>query len=314
MPTFNNQIDRTGADALIPEEIAREIIQGAVEGSAALQLLRRLPNMTAAVQRQPVLASLPMAYFVTGDTGMKQTTQMAWDKKYLYAEEIAVIVPIPENVLADATYDIWGEVRPRIIEAIGAVIDGAIMFGTNAPALWPTAIVPGAIAAGQSVALGTGVDLYDDLLGEGGVISLLEADGFRNTGSVADVSMLAKLRGTRDANGNPIWATSMRDGDPDVLNGRPIFYPLNGAFEATDALLIAGSWNEAVFSIRQDVSYKMLTEAVITDADRQIIYNLPQQDMVALRVVMRLAWQIPNPIKRLNTNEATRYPFAVLTP
>jgi len=36
--------------------------------------------------------------------------------------------------------------------------------------------------------------------------------------------------------------------------------------------------------------------------------------MVALRAVMRLGWQVPNPINRLQTTEADRYPFAVLIP
>ena len=114
MPT-NNSIDRDGAEALIPEDVAREIVQSAPEQSAILQLARRLPNMTRAQQRMPVLSVLPQAYFVTGDTGLKQTTKQAWANKYLNAEEIAVISPIPEAVLDDSDYDIWAEVRPRII-------------------------------------------------------------------------------------------------------------------------------------------------------------------------------------------------------
>ena len=119
-------IDRTGAEALIPEERAREIIQGTVEQSAVLSMGRRLANMTTKQTKLPVLDSLPIAYFVDGDNGQKKTTKQAWDKKVIYAEEIAVIVPIPEAVLDDADYDIWGEVRPRLIEAFGQKIDGAI--------------------------------------------------------------------------------------------------------------------------------------------------------------------------------------------
>jgi hypothetical protein len=36
--------------------------------------------------------------------------------------------------------------------------------------------------------------------------------------------------------------------------------------------------------------------------------------MVALRAVIRLGWQLPNPINRLQPTEASRYPFAVLKP
>jgi len=41
---------------------------------------------------------------------------------------------------------------------------------------------------------------------------------------------------------------------------------------------------------------------------------LMQQDMLALRAVMRIGWQVPNPINRLQETEANRYPFSVLIP
>lgn len=112
-----NIIDRTGAESLIPIQESNEIIQGVVTQSAVLQRGRKLPNMTSRQYKMPVLDMLPIAYFVNGDTGQKKTTKQAWDKKFITAEEIAVIVPIPEAVLDDSDYDIWAEVRPRIVEA-----------------------------------------------------------------------------------------------------------------------------------------------------------------------------------------------------
>jgi len=36
--------------------------------------------------------------------------------------------------------------------------------------------------------------------------------------------------------------------------------------------------------------------------------------MVALRVTMRLGWEVPNPINSLQPDEAVRFPFAVILP
>jgi hypothetical protein len=65
--------------------------------------------------------------------------------------------------------------------------------------------------------------------------------------------------------------------------------------------------------MRQDMTYMISRESVITDAAGKVVVNLFQQDMVALRAVMRLGFALPNPINAMNETAATRYPFAVLT-
>lgn len=316
----NSLINRTGAEALMPEEYSREIIQGAIENSAVLSLGTKLPNMSRQQRRLPVLSSLPTAYFLNAgqspsDINFKQVTNMAWANKYIDAEEIAVIVPIPENVLDDSDYDIWGEVKPRLLEAIGVTIDGAVFYGTNAPNVWPSDLVTAATAASNVLTLGTNGDLYDDIMGEGGLLSMVEADGYMVNGHVGAMTMRAKLRGLRTTDGVPIFTRSMQEGNRYELDGEPISFPRNGAVDATKSLLIAGDWKQLVYAIRKDITTKLLTEAVIQDpADGSIVYNLAQQDMVALRVVMRLGWQVPNPINRMQQTEKDRYPFAVLTP
>ncbi len=309
-----NIITRQDAEALIPVEASREIIQNVPQRSKLLPLMRRLPNMTALQKTIPVLSSLPSASFVNGDTGQKGTTNAKWDKLPLTAEELAVIVPISENVLADADYDIWGELRPQIEEAFGVAIDAAIAFGTNKPASWPTAIVPAAIAAGNNVQMGTGTDLASEIIGPDGLMAKVENDGYRVNGFFADGTMEAYLRDLRDKENRFLYTRSLEEYTPDRLVGRPIFYDNQGIFDVAQALMIAGDFSNAVYAIRQDMTYKVLTEAVIQNADGTIAYNLAQQDMVALRCVMRLGVQIAAPITRRNENNANRYPFAVLQP
>jgi HK97 family phage major capsid protein len=310
---YNELIDRSGAEALIPEDASRDIIQGLPQYSSIMQLATKAPNMPRNQRRIPVLSALPTAYFVNGDTGLKQTTKMMWANKFLDAEELAVIVPIPEAVLDDADYDIWAEVKPRIMEAFGVAFDRAVLFGENAPASWPQDLLTAASNAGNVVTLGTGADLYEDLLGENGVISLVEKDGYMATGHIAGLSMRGKLRSLRDSNGQPLFVSSIQGSTQYLLDGAPIYFPLNGSIDESKALLFTGDFKQIIYAIRQDITYKILDQAVIQDASGNIIYNLAQQDMVALRAVMRIAWQVPNPINRVNSSDS-RYPIAVLKP
>lgn len=307
-----NIIDRTGAESLIPVQESNEIIQGIITQSAVLQRGRKLPNMTSKQYKMPVLDMLPIAYFVNGDSGQKKTTKMAWDKKFIIAEEIAVIVPIPEAVLDDSEYDIWAETKPRIIEAFGKKIDGAILFGDDKPASWRADVVTTANTAKSVVTLGAGDNLYDKIMGEEGSIALIENSGYFVNGHMADISMRAKLRGLKNANGDPLFKSDMQSGTTYSLDGSPMNFPNNGSFDKSKALMISGDLSQLVYSIRQDITFKLFTEGVVQNTDGSIAYNLMQNDMVALRAVMRLGWEIPNPINSIQKDKTKRCPFAVL--
>lgn len=310
-------IDRSALSGLIPEPVTREIMQGAIAESAVLRMGRRLANMSSKTQTINVLDALPSAYFVNGEAtdggageAFKQTTKMAWDKKKLYAEEIAVIVPIPEAAFDDADYDIWGEVKPRLTEAFGKVIDAAILFGTNKPGTWRDGVVPTAIAAGNGVPVSS--DVYADIMGDGGLISKVELDGFNPNGVMSAIQMRGKLRGLRDTSGQPIFKTDMQGATRYGLDGMDMYFPMNGAFDPAQAQMIVGDWSQLVYAIRQDMTFKIFTEGVIQDpATKDIVYNLMQNDMVALRAVMRLGWEIANPVNAYNVDKTNHCPFSV---
>lgn len=296
-------IDKTNVEALIETQVANEIFEGVVRESKALSMFRRLPNMTSDKTKLRVLDSLPIAYFVDESTnnGRKNLTKMAWDKKYINAAELAVIVPIKENVLNDTSIDIWSEVRPRIVEAFGKKIDNAIFNGTDKPADWRAGLIPSIVTAGAEVTEGD--NLYSDI---NDVMTKVEESGYNVTGLLGGVGLKGKFRMLTDTTGQPIKGTE--------IDSLPKAFLDNGAWDKTKSVLVAGDFSQAVYAIRQDVTYKVLTEAVIQDPSTgDILYNLAQDDMVALRVVMRLGWEIPNPVNALNETTA-RFPFANLKP
>lgn len=307
MAAFSEMISRTGAEAIIPVEESNQIIQGITEDSAVLKLAKRLPNMSSKVLKMPVLNSLPYAYFVDGDTGMKQTTKVDWTNKYIYAEEIAVIVPVADAVLADAEYDIWAQIRPLVSQAFGQKIDGAMLYSTEKPESWEDGIVTAATAKGNVV---TATDNgYADIMGPGGLISIVEENGYLVNGYMGSLQSRAYLRGIA-ANGQPLFRTGMTNGTTYQLDGQRIEFPRNGSMNADSPLLIAGDWDSLVYSIRQDMTVTKTNTGVITDSDGKVIYNLYQQDMTALRFVMRLGWALPQAVSALGVENP--YPFAVL--
>lgn len=310
MPNFNDLITRTGVASLIPTQYANQIIQDATEESAVLRMATRLPNMTSGMLSMPVLSSLPFAYFVNGDTGLKQTSKAEWGSKTITAEEIAVIVPVPDAVLADSQFDIWGQIQPLVRQAFGQTIDGAILNSTNKPESWPNGIVTDATSKGKVVT--ATADGYADIMAEDGLIAKVEENGFMVNGYLGSMKSRSYLRGIRGEDGQPIFRNGMTGGSTYQLDGQNIEFPRNGAMAANGPLLIAGDWSKLVYAIRQDITVTKTNTGVITDADGKVIYNLYQQDMTALRFVMRLGWQLPNSANAMGIEDA--YPFAVLNP
>lgn len=309
-----NITNRQDAEAIIREQVVQTIFQDAPKQSTFMSMAKKLPNMTSNQTRIRVLDFLPTAYWVDGDTGMKQTTRQAWDNVYLTAGELAVIVPIPEAVLDDAEFDIMGEITPRVNEAIGQKVDSAIIFGSNRPKEWQNDIITMARQAGNNVAPASGKDYYDLILGEDGIFAKVEEDGYGVTGALASMSMRAKLRGLRDTTGQPIFKSSIQEKATYTLDGAPMYFPENGAFDNSIAQLVVGDFKQAVFAIRQDVTVKILDQGVIQDpVTNEIVYNLAQQDMIALRVVFRMGWALPNPATRID-EDRTGCAFAYLEP
>jgi HK97 family phage major capsid protein len=309
---YNNITSRTDAQSLIPEEVSKAMLGKATEQSAVLSMFKPIPVGRAQV-RIPVLSALPTAYFVTGDTGLKQTTEINWANKYLNVEEIAAIMPVPDNVLADVDANIWDEAMPLLTEAFGRVLDAAVFFGTNAPSSWPTNIAAAAAAAGNGVtasSAATAGAFFGDI--DNGY-EKIEADGFEATGFVAATSVKAKLRKSRDSQGRKLDESRVA-GNLTSLDGLPIVYPMRGLFPTGTGApqMFMGDWSQFVVGVRQDITMKILDQAVIQDNTGAIVYNLAQQDMTAVRLTFRVGWQVANTINNDQPTEADRYPVARL--
>ena len=116
----------------------------------------------------------------------------------------------------------------------------------------------------------------------------------------------------------------MLAGDQGEIGALPRHIDLTGGFNQSSAFAIVGDFRYLVYSFREEMAMKLLTESTIYDpVSGSVLYALAQQDMVALRFTMRLGFALPNPVNRVSgtlssdgryiEKGASAYPFAVIT-
>lgn len=308
MPQYNDILGRADlTDVQLPDQVASEIIQEAPESSLLLSNAKRV-QMSSKKFKQSVLASLPQAYWVNGDNGLKQTTDFSYKNVEMTAEEIAAIVPIPDSLVSDSNVPLWDSVKPLLTEAIGVLVDEAAILGTSKPDTWADGLIPGAKAVGQEVANGGDLGVAVAQLGE-----KMASNGVSPSGFLGRPGLNWNLVGLRDTTGQPIY----QPGNPSAgssasLYGYPIAESRNGIWNSQTADMLAVDWSKVFVGIRQDVTFDLFSEGVISDDSGKVVLNLMQQDTKALRVVFRVGYQVAQPISRLTGKPV--YPAGIITP
>jgi HK97 family phage major capsid protein len=302
-------ISRTDAGGIIVDANINEILQDSPQGSASLATFRTI-RMGTKIGRIPILETLPTATWLSGDDSQKSTSEAHWGKKTLTAEELAVIVPIPQAVFDDTEFGVWEEIRPRVAEAFSKALDAAVFVGAGAPASFDDDLVTGAGTATQTVTEGDFLDLAEDINQAWG---LVEAVGFDVNVQYASRRLRVRLRGLRDENNQPIYLESLRSDRADrTLMGEDIVFVQNGAFDTDVATMIVGDRTKAIIGLRQDVEMRVFDQGVLTDGAGVVTLSLMEQDAIALRATFRAGFVVANTVSSETGNQ--EYPFAVLEP
>nr|WP_182377889.1 phage major capsid protein [Nocardioides sp. WS12] len=278
-------ITRAEVASLIGEEYGPQVIKAATQGSTALAAFPNI-NMGTKTRNMPVLATIPAAEWVTDvdNTGVKPTAQVTWANKTLVAEELAVIIPIHENTLDDATEDILAQIAELGGQAIGKALDAAVFFGTNKPVSWTSLdLHAAAVATSQTVAVVDGAGNTSDIYGASLQVAAMIADaGFDPETLIAKRSLQYQLANLRGTDGHPVLVDNS-------IRGFETFWSRNGAWVPADATALIVDPSTVRIGVRQDVTVKFLDQATVGGI------NLAEKDMVALRFKARFAYVLGNP-------------------
>jgi len=301
-------------EALLATQDSTEVVQEAARASLSLSGFKQ-ETMSKGKTRTPLVSILPTAGWESGDLGSttrrKNVSGWAVTPKYMVAVPMSTVIPLPEEVIDDSSYDVWGAIRPGIATAFGAMLDQAVLFGVNKPAQWTdNAVIPGAIAAGNVVysgASGAG-DIANQL---NSAFALVEDDGYDVTGVAGKRSLRSALRGLRDDSGAPIFVSEISSMPNSIATvfGTPFHPVTNGAWNSATATALVGNMSYVHIGVRQDMSFKVLDQATLQSGGTTI--HLGQEDALALRVTFRVAYALFDPV---NPEAAGGYPFAVVAP
>ena len=318
----------TNKSVVLPIEYGREIIRGVLGRSKALELGRRLPDMRGKTYKLNVNANLPLAGWVKNsqvtpnaegtEINRKPIGQYAFEGVDVVAEELAVIVPISENTLADVEnfgIELASELQEQVIGAFQQAIDETVFFGRNTPWSAFGGIVAGATSAGAYVSWdGLGGTSFYNAIDE--AMAFVEESGYLPNAIVGGASLNSAFR-------KSITTLGVNVADQGEIGQLARHVCLSGGWYSSSAFAIVGDFRYLVYSFREDMTMKLLTEATLVDPDTgTIAYNLAQQDMVALRFTMRLGFALPNPVNRVSGVLASdgdylekgtnAYPFALI--
>jgi HK97 family phage major capsid protein len=315
-------ITRADAAMLIQDAYAPDFLQFATAASVVLRAFPR-KNLGTKTTKLPVLTTKPHASWVeessSDPTGVKPTAKATWGNKTLVVEELAVIVPVHENVVDDATADVLLELTRTGGEAIAWALDAAVLFGLGKPVTWTSPdLYASAVASGNVFDVGaTGTE--DDLAGSILQAAEVVSDYYNPTDILARQGLRFKLANLRNLDGSPIFQPSMASGPA----SRDSVHGLNAnwvtgtvsdgdggdqqVWDASVAEALVVDASRVLIGVRQDITVKFLDQATVGSI------NLAERDMVALRFKARFAYALGDNIA-VGSEVSTNSPVGLVVP
>lgn len=306
-------ITRADVATLIQEEYSNVFLDAAgdSEGSAAIRAFGTVPLGTK-ITNAPVLTTLPEASWVsessTAPAGVKPTSKAVWGNKKFVVEELAVIIPIHEDVLEDMTEDGLQNLSVLGGRAIGKKLDEAILFGQDKPTTWIDPDLLAAATAAGNVFQISATPGADDLAGSIFQAAGAVADSGANpTTILSSAGLRFRLANLRASDGTAILSRTLGgDGTfSDDIAGLRASFVDNGAWDAARATAIVADRTRVKIGQRSDIQVKFLDQATVGGI------NLAERDMVALRFKARYAYALGNTITGAGTNAE---PVGAVTP
>lgn len=279
----------------LPGAVSSEIWQKTQEGSAVMQMARRieLPGLGVTI---PVITGDPEAGWV-GETEKKPVKRGTLATKQMTPYTLAVIVPFSNQFKRDLP-NLYDALIQRLPLALGKKFDQTVFGGVT---------VPGSNfdTLKSCTAQEIGTDAYGGLVAAQADIAA--HDGILN-GWVLSPKAQSVLLTAVDGNKRPLFINSVAEGAVPMILGASAVQS-KGAYiaDTTSAkkhvVGFAGDWTQAVYGTVEGVQIALSDQATLTDGSSTI--NLFEQNMFAVRAEIEVGFRCDTSVfNKLTKTEA----------
>lgn len=274
----------------LPTDVATEILQKTQEGSAVMQLARKI-NLPGNGLTIPVITSDPEAAWV-GETDKKPVSNPGLRTKIMRGYKLAVIEPFSDEFRRDYA-SLYNALIQRLPNILAAKFDNTVFGGTQKPGddfdsfanVTAHSISPESLSDVEPDVYKAFVAADTDIAINGGILN----------GYVLSPQAKGIILASRDETGRPLFINNVAEGAVPVILGSPVKIA-KGAYiegaEVTDPNTVgfAGDWTKAMYGIVNGVDITISDQATL-DLGNGSSVNLFQQNMFAVRAEIEIGFR-----------------------
>ena len=240
---------------LVPDEFERTLVQ-ALEEDNVIRAKAHVFTTSNGVHKIPVVATKGVANWIDEGQAYGESDDV-FAQEQIDAHKVGTLIKVSEELLDDSAFDLQSYISKEFTRRIGAKEEEAFLIGDGSKK--PTGILHATAGAQVGVtAAGAAAITADELID---LYYSLKSPYRKNAIWVLNDGSIRAIRKLKDLSGQYLWQPGLREGEPDMLLGKPLFtsaYMPNIAAGAKTILF--GDLSYYWIGDRKGITFKRLNE------------------------------------------------------
>ncbi len=240
---------------LVPDEFERTLVQ-ALEEDNVIRAHAHVFTTSNGVHKIPVVATKGVANWIDEGQAYGESDDV-FAQEQIDAHKVGTLIKVSEELLDDSAFDLQSYISKEFTRRIGAKEEEAFLIGDGSKK--PTGILHATAGAQVGVtAAGAAAITADELID---LYYSLKSPYRKNAIWVLNDSSIRAIRKLKDLSGQYLWQPGLREGEPDMLLGKPLF---TSAYMPTLAAgaktILFGDLSYYWIGDRKGITFKRLNE------------------------------------------------------